>query len=102
MSSRVESFGMISLEALRNGCICVVANNPCHPEIFGSSAIYYKPKDGTDLADKIEYLLSRDKKEINPIKFEAKKRAKEFSWQDSAQKTVEFFKLVKERANDAR
>ena len=49
MTSRVESFGMIGGEAMSHGCICMSADNPCLPELFGDVALYYPPGDGKKL-----------------------------------------------------
>ena len=46
MTSSVESFGMVGGEAMSHGCICISADNPCLPELFGDAAVYYPPKDG--------------------------------------------------------
>jgi glycosyltransferase involved in cell wall biosynthesis len=89
MTSRVESFGMIAGEAMAHGCVCISADNPCLPEIFGDAAIFYPPKDGKALASAIQTTLSWDDIRRKEMSEKAKRRAGEFSWDVCARKTVE-------------
>ncbi len=97
MTSRVESFGMIALEALSHGCVCIAADNPCLPEIFGSAALYYPPMRWEILVDRIKYVLGLDSQRISEISLLAKKRAGVFSWNVAVNKTVSLFEDVAER-----
>ena len=94
MTSRVESFGQIALEAMSYGCICVSANNPCLPEIFNSSAIYYNPGDSRALSEIIDTVLSWDKYKKTNVSQRAIERASQFSWDTCAKKTILEFKLA--------
>jgi glycosyltransferase involved in cell wall biosynthesis len=89
MSSRVESFGRIALEAMSYGCICISADNPCLPEIFKDGAIYYPPKDSEFLAGCIKSVLSFDSRQKEEMIARAKNRAGDFSWEMCVNKTVE-------------
>ena len=88
MTSRVESFGMIGGEAMSHGCICISADNPCLPELFGDAAVYYPPKDGKALAEAIQTVFTWDDNQRRIMSGKAKKRAAEFSWDVCAEKTV--------------
>jgi len=88
MTSRVESFGMTAGEAMAHGCICVGADNPCLPEVFGDAAIFYPPKDGKALAEVIQTVLAWDNHQRKVMSEKARKRAGEFSWDVCAEKTV--------------
>jgi glycosyltransferase involved in cell wall biosynthesis len=79
---------MIGGEAMSHGCICISADNPCLPELFGDVAIYYPPKDGRALADAIKAVLAWDDKQREAMSGKAKKRAAEFSWDVCTEKTV--------------
>lgn len=92
MSSRVESFGQTAVEAMSYGCSCISANNPCLPEIFGDAALYYQPMDHIPLADAIRRILGKDDDVCRTLPERAHKRAKEFSWDVSASKTVDEFR----------
>lgn len=88
MTSRVESFGQIALEAMSYGCICIFADNPCLPELSGDAAIFYPPKDGKSLAWAIKTVFAWDNNQREAMLGKAKKRAAEFSWDVCAEKTV--------------
>lgn len=88
MTSRVESFGQIGLEAISHGCICISADNPCLPELFGDAAVYYPPKDEKILAEAIQTVLTWDENQRKAISEKARTRAAEFSWDVCADKTV--------------
>jgi glycosyltransferase involved in cell wall biosynthesis len=83
-TSRVESFGMVGLEAMANGCLAVAADNPCLPEIFRDCAVYYKPKDVLNLADVINSVLSWQENKKAAMSQKARERAMEFSWKKTA------------------
>lgn len=89
MTSRVESFGMIAGEAMAHGCVCISSDNPCLPEIFGSAALYYPPKDFTTLAKHIQVIISMRQAERAKMSNIAKDTASRFSWEICAQKTVD-------------
>jgi glycosyltransferase involved in cell wall biosynthesis len=98
MTSRAESFGFIAAEAISHGCICISADNPCLPEIFGDAAIFYPPKDGKALASAIQTTLSWDDIRRKEMSEKAKRRASEFSWDVCVEKTVaELAKTVEDR-----
>jgi len=89
MTSRVESFGMIGVEAMAHGCVCIVADNSCLPEIFGDAAVYYSPKDGKALAEAVRDVLSWDNSRRAAMSEKARKRSETFSWDVTAEKTME-------------
>ncbi len=88
MTSRVESFGQIALESMTHGCLCVSADNPCLPEIFGDEATYYPPRDGKALAETITTILAWDENQRKIMSEKARKRATKFSWDICAESTV--------------
>ena len=88
MTSRVESFGQIALEAMAQGCVCISANNPCLPEIFKDAAIFYPPKDEKVLAGVINAVFTGEDNQRKIMSKKAKKRAAEFSWDVCAEKTL--------------
>jgi len=88
MTSRVESFGMIGLEAMANGCLCIAADNPCLPEIFGDCAAYYEAGNGRSLAETILNRLALEPGDQSAISERSRKRSSMFSWDLTADKTV--------------
>ncbi|MCE5325501.1 MAG: glycosyltransferase family 4 protein [Planctomycetaceae bacterium] len=92
MTSRVESFGMIAMEAMSLGCVCISADNPCLPEVFGHCAAFYPPRDAAALAGAIEDVLDADGETLQARRVAAKARAGEFSWDECAKKTIELLR----------
>lgn len=97
MTSRVESFGIIGLEALAHGCVCIAASNPPLPEIFGQAARYYVPGDGKGLAHAIESVLALNGIQIQATSTRAKKQAALFSWDSTAEKTLAVLTEARQR-----
>ena len=98
MTSRVESMSLIGLEALAHGCLCVVADNPPLPEIFGKAALYYAPRSANHLAKIIENVLGWDQKKIEQISMATRDRASTFSWDANVEQLVhEFLAVINER-----
>lgn len=96
MTSRVESFGLIAGEAMAHGSICISADNPCLPEIFRDSAIFYQSKNQKALENAIKAVLSWDFQQRQKMSERAIKRAAEFSWDVCAEKTIaELAKVAK-------
>jgi len=89
MTSRVESFGLVALEAMSNGCISIAANNPCLPEIFGDTAVFYPPADCKSLSEKLREVLRWSDQEKQEVSTKARLRASRFSWETNAIRTME-------------
>ncbi|HED01029.1 MAG TPA: hypothetical protein ENN18_11750 [Proteobacteria bacterium] len=79
---------MIGGEAMSHGCICISADNPCLPELFGGVAVFYPPRDGKALAEAIKTVLTWDNNQRKAMSEKAKKRAAKFSWDVCVEKTV--------------
>lgn len=88
MTSRVESFGMIAVEAMAYGCICVAANNPCLPEIFDTAAAYYSATNGKNLSEIIQNISFWDDSQRKAASEQAKRRVNCFSWDVCVEKTI--------------
>ena len=97
MTSRVESFSFVAMEAMQHGCNCVSTDSPCLPEIFRECALYYEPGDIAALTDALNQVLRRDVSERLHFSGMAAKSAAGFSWETSAEKTVQVFKAVAAR-----
>lgn len=91
MTSRVESFGFVALEALQHGCGCVSSDSPCLPEIFRGCALYYKPGDIAALAGAADKVLRRDAVDRTYYSDIAARAISGFSWETSVRKTLEVF-----------
>jgi len=92
--SRIESFSLTAVEAMAYGCICISANNACLQEIFGESALYYTPGDEEHLFDALCKVLAYDNGSRAELSCRAKERAQLFSWDETADKTVDVLRNV--------
>jgi glycosyltransferase involved in cell wall biosynthesis len=88
-----EGFGLPVLEAMACGCPVVSSNFGSLPEVVGEAAIKVEPTKER-LAKKIDLVIN-DKKIQKELSEKGIKRASEFSWQKTASKTVEIYKLAK-------
>lgn len=88
MTSRLESFGLINVEALAHGCLCVSTTSACMPEIYGDAASYYHPGDVRSLADAIVRIDGLDEVSRGQLRRRAMLRAKYFSWDSAVDRLV--------------
>lgn len=96
MTSRVESFGMIAGEAMAHGCVCISADSPCLPEIFGDTAVFYPHNKAELLAETVKSVSEWDDHRCGEASKKARERAAEFSWDVTTEKLLaELKKVVK-------
>ena len=88
MTSRVEACPNIALEAMSHGAFCLAADNPPLPEIFQAAATYYRPKCGEALAQAISAALAYSPDAAGVIRERAQKRAGDFTWEETTDRTV--------------
>jgi glycosyltransferase involved in cell wall biosynthesis len=88
MTSRIEACPNTALEAMAHGCLCVAANNPPLPEIFGDAVIYYHPNDEGSLLGVIQQVLNWDQKERKERSERMRLRAAQFNWDTTVDKTI--------------
>lgn len=88
-----EGFGLPVLEAMSCGCPVVAAKTSSLPEICGEAAILVDPYDIDSIAGGIKKVLESKK-----IQEELRKRGlewvKNFSWEKTAQKTLEIYEKI--------
>lgn len=91
--SSVEGFGISVVEAAALGKPTVVSNIPALIETTqnGKSGLVFSLGDYQDLASKIKKLLTNNKLYIKKSK-SAKELAKQYSWQEIAQETDNYYK----------
>ena len=71
-----DSLGLVGLEAMACGCI-VIASNMAGPTSYikdQENGFFFKPRDGKDLNQKIEDILSMNEHQIKEIKDHAYQR----------------------------
>ena len=93
--STVEGFGIVVIEAMSLGIPAVVADIPVMREIthHGQGVLFFEPENRVDLSIKLQNLLA-DKKLYNQKVLEAKKLAKEYSWEKIAGQTEEVYESL--------
>lgn len=94
MTSRVEACPNIALEAMSHGAFCLAADNPPLPEIFQAAATYYRPKCGKELAQAISAALAYSPDAAGVIRERAQKRAGDFTWEETTNRTVRELELA--------
>lgn len=91
--SLYEGFGLPPLEAMAAGCPVVCSNAASLPEVVGNCALLFDPRRPTELQMQIEKILANPELREDLIN-RGKKRAAEFTWKRTAEKTFAGFKKV--------
>lgn len=91
--SLYEGFGIPTLEAFANNCPAVISNTSSMPEVGGDAVEYFDPGSIDDMRETIEAVIYSDEKRNNMRKLGAK-RLEEFSWKETANKTIECYREV--------
>ncbi len=89
--STVETFGNPLLEAMASGAPIASSNTAAMPEVAGDAAEFFPPGDVEAMAGAIDRLL-KDAKLRQSLSEKAVERAKAFSWQRTAEKTLAVLK----------
>jgi glycosyltransferase involved in cell wall biosynthesis len=88
--SLFEGFGLTILEAMASQCPVITSNISCLPEIAGEAALLIDPYKEKDLAEGMLEIL-RNRTLRTTLKAKGLERAKQFTWQQCAQETVEVY-----------
>lgn len=88
-----EGFGLPPLEAMNCGTPVIASNLTSIPEVVGDGGILINPYDISEISSAIGNLLSSEKLRA-ALSYKALKRAKEFSWQNTAEKTLKIYESV--------
>jgi len=93
LPSILETFGHPLVEAMASGIPIAASNTTSIPEICGDAAIYFNPYDVEDIANKMFKVLNDEILREKLIK-KGFERAKNFSWEKAARKTLAIFEDV--------
>lgn len=85
--SLFEGFGIPALEAMAQGVPVVCSRSPALPEVCGDAALYFDPFDVDSIADALIRAITDSHLRDDLIR-KGRVRAAQFSWQESAQKTL--------------
>ncbi|MBI4378207.1 MAG: glycosyltransferase family 4 protein [Nitrospinae bacterium] len=91
--SLYEGFGFPPLEAMACGIPVIVSNTSSLPEVCGDAAIYFDPYNVSDMVEKINLVLENDGLRITLVE-KGFNRVRSFSWQRSAEETINVFKEI--------
>jgi glycosyltransferase involved in cell wall biosynthesis len=88
--SLYEGFGLPPLEAMACGTPVIASNASSLPEVVGDAGILVSPGDVDGLAEAMKLLLS-DETLREDLSRRGLRRAKGFSWEKTAEKTVQVY-----------
>lgn len=88
-----EGFGLPPLEAMNCGTPVIASNLTSIPEVVGDGGILINPYDISEISLAIGNLLSNEKLK-SELSYKALKRAKEFSWQNTALNTLKVYESI--------
>ncbi|MHA2033445.1 MAG: glycosyltransferase family 4 protein, partial [Candidatus Kariarchaeaceae archaeon] len=91
--SLYEGFGIPVLEAFNCGCPALLCDRSSLPEIGGDAAVYFNPEDEQSLIFSSRNIIENIEFRNELIK-KGYERAKLFSWQTTANKTLETYRKV--------
>ena len=94
--SLVETFGNPLLEAMAEGAAITCSDCAAMPEILEDSGLMFDPLKPEDIAAKINTLLE-DEDLRKTLSGKAIKRARKFTWEQTAQKTRDVFRAIVDR-----
>lgn len=91
--SMYEGFGIPPLEAMACGSIVIASNTSSIPEVIGEAGLYFNPTSMDELLDQLLVAVE------NPIycqtlRERGLKQVAKFSWEKTAQQTIEIYKNV--------
>ena len=91
--SLYEGFGLPLLEAMASGCPVITSNYGAMKEVTGNAAYLVNPRSVSGIAYAMQR-VSTDKKLAEILKKKGLKRAKQFSWRETARKTLKVYEEV--------
>ena len=91
--SLCEGFGLPLLEAMAAGLPSAVSKSGALPEIGGPAAVYFDPKDPSEIAAAIVHVLT-DSGLRETLRRAGPVRAAEFRWERTAAQTLAFYREV--------
>lgn len=94
--SLFEGFGMPLLEAMAAGTPVAASQTTSIPEVAADAALYFDPRRPEEIAAAVKQ-LTRDRDLRSRLIERGRKRAAEFSWKSSAEKTLEVFEQAVRR-----
>lgn len=98
--SLAETCSFPLLEAMAMGLPIAAARMSALPEMAGDAAIYFDPRDPSDIAETLDRLIW-DESLRDELRRKAIERSERFSWEETAQKTLEVFERIAGERNSS-
>ncbi len=95
-----EPFGLVALEAMASGCLCVVADTGGLREVVpvdGTVGLRFPSRDSAALRGVLERVLTDDAERAQLVA-EAREHVLGFDWAEVARRTAEVYRTLVERA----
>ncbi len=92
-----EGFGLPVLEALACGTPLACSEIPVFREVAGDAAVYFDPMNVNDMTATLASVTANRSSTAQRI-LRGQARAREFTWAETARKTVEVYRTVLQRA----
>lgn len=94
LPSFYEGFGLPILEAQACGCPVIISNRGGMPDVAGEGgALRFEPDQPEELALRLEEILGNEGLKER-LRSNGLKNVKRFSWETTAKKTIEVFKMI--------
>ncbi|HEY4827708.1 MAG TPA: glycosyltransferase family 4 protein [Solirubrobacteraceae bacterium] len=101
--SLYEPFGLVALEAMASGCLCVVADTGGLREVVpveGTVGLRFPSRDATALGAVLERVLTDDAARAQLVA-DAREHVLRFDWAEVARRTAEVYEALVAGANEA-
>ncbi|MFA5061755.1 MAG: glycosyltransferase family 1 protein [Patescibacteria group bacterium] len=89
--SLYEGFGLPPLEAMTHHVPVISANSACLPEILGSAALYFDPKNPEEITQALYNGFTNQNLRLNLIQ-QSQQILKKYSWLETAKRTLQIYK----------
>lgn len=94
--SKMESFGIVLLEAMAYGLACITASTKSLKEVGGDACLYVRPENPSDIRLALEKLF-RDEGLRERLRNKAVERAKRFAWEGISREFLSLYREVLKR-----
>jgi len=91
--SLLEGFGLPPLEAMIAGVPVAAASTSCLPEILGTAALYFDPKNENEATSKIKEILTNQNLRQDLVQ-KGYEQVKRYDWKNMVEHTLEIYRLI--------